>query len=555
LTGKQHLSIGSQKHNGNAQETTLTGSTLGSSAGDVSLKAGRELKVLASDLVSTQDMSLTAGNVTIAAGIETAKQTSQDSSRSLAVGRVIGGMVVDTVQSIRNDVQAARKADDDRLKAVKVAQAALSAYNLGAMGSGAAANVSEGKPANSSGSLIKIGTEVASTRSKSSSEYASQTAKQATLISGDSLAIVATGNAGSRGDIHVIGSRLKADDSLLLAKRDLTLESAQNRKDWDNQNSTNRVSVGASFNIGQQNGFTIDLGAKTAKGMGTGHEVVQVNSTLDTGSLILKSGQDTTLAGAQVHAETLKAEIGGDLNIASRQDEASQNNRQTSGGFGGSICVPPICYGATVSGSANVAAGKTSSSYQAVTEQSGLFAGKGGYAIAVGNTTKLEGALIASEAAAGQNLLSTDRLIVSDLKNRSEIKSQAASLSASYSSGGQQQNGSAVKADSGIGGGLPLALKESEHSSTRSAVSAGSIVVRTPQGATDLTGLNRDTANANQRLDRPDEKAMQERMDLIQSTVELGKSALGTLATAKQEAAKEATEKAGKTQDPADIQA
>ena len=289
--------------------------------------------------------------------------------------------------------------------------------------------------------------------------------------------------------------------------------------------------------------------------MGTGHELTQVNSTLNTGSLILRSGQDTTLAGAQVHAETIKADIGGNLNIVSRQDDASSKNQQKSGGVGGSICVPPFCYGATVSGSANIAASKSSSAYQAVIEQSGLYAGQGGYDINVGQTTQLQGAAIASAATADKNHLSTDRLIVSDIKNRSEAKSQSASLSASYSSGGTTKGGEAVKGDSGIGGGVPLLLKESEHSYTRSAVSAGNITVRNAAGANDLVGLNRDTANANPLLDRPDEKALQERMDLIQSTVALGQGLVATIDAAKRKEAEAAAKQGGKTQTPADRQA
>ncbi|MEX5630931.1 hypothetical protein, partial [Pseudomonas marginalis] len=77
------------------------------------------------------------------------------------------------------------------------------------------------------------------------------------------------------------------------------------------------------------------------------------------------------------------------------------------------------------------------SDYQAVTDQSGFFAGKGGYTIDVAKNTTLQGAVIASEATADKNLLLTDRLLVSDIKNKSEIKSQSAgvSVSGSYSGG------------------------------------------------------------------------------------------------------------------------
>lgn len=539
ITGNQHLSISSQKHNGKASETTLTGSTIGSSKGNVSLTAGRDLNVTASDLVSTKDMSLSGANVTITSGNETASQSSQDSSRSLAVGRVIGGMVVDTARSIRDASKAAEEADDPRLKGVKIAQAAMAAYNLGGQASDAAGQSSgfadkQGGTA-SNGSLIKIGTELANTRSKSSSEYNSQTAKVSTLNVGEDLSIVATGDdAGAQGNIQITGSNLKAANTYLLAKNNILLNSSQNTTDRKNDASNNKTAIGASFNIGEQNGFTLDLGAQAAKNNGNGSSVTQVNTTLDTGLLVLSSGRDTTLEGAQVRADSIKAVVGGDLNISSRQDTESQKSKQSSGGFGASICIPPFCYGAPVTGSANIAAGNMNSDYKAVTDQSGLFAGAGGYDIYVGKNTNLQGAVIASEADAEKNHLSTDRLIVSDIKNASEIKSQSASVGVSFSS----NNGFTS------GGAIPLALEDSERSRTRSAVSEGTVVVRGAEGGNDLVGLNRDTANANHQLDRPDQKAIQERMDLIQSSVTLSKDVVNLVATKSVNDAKEQLEKA-----------
>ncbi|WP_123414700.1 hemagglutinin repeat-containing protein [Pseudomonas brassicacearum] len=531
ITGNQHLSISGQKHNGTAAQTTLTGSTIGSSKGNVSLVAGGDLNVIASDLVSTKDMSLRGSNVTIAAGMETATQSTVDKSNSLAVGRVVGGAIIDTVNTIRSSVEAAKDTDDPRLKAVKLAQAALAAYNLGGMASDANAQKTgfadkQGGTA-SNGSLIKIGTELANTHSKSTSDYASQTAKQSTLNAGTTLSIIANGNAAENdGDLHVIGSSIKAGNTSLLASNNIILESAQNTADWSNHNSNNKTAIGASFNIGQQNGFTLDLGAQLAKGMGTGSSVTQVNSTVDTGSLLLRSGGDTTLAGAQVRADEINALIDGNLNIISRQDTQDQKSKQSSGGFGASICIPPFCYGTPVAASANLAAGNMNSEYKGVTDQTGLFAGTGGYTVDVGKTTTLEGGVIASDASADKNLLITDRLIATDIKNVSEIHAQSAGVSVSASYGG-------AGAGASVGGLYGISLSESDKSHTRSAVSEGTIIVRNPEGAKDLVGLNRDTANANEKLDKPDEKAMNDRIELVKSSVELVKGIGNAVAAAR----------------------
>ncbi|WP_256585119.1 MULTISPECIES: hemagglutinin repeat-containing protein [unclassified Pseudomonas] len=75
---------------------------------------------------------------------------------------------------------------------------------------------------------------------------------------------------------------------LLQAKNNITLESAQSTANWANDSNNDRTAIGVSFNIGQQNGFTLDLGASIAKSMGAGDSVTQVNSTLDTSSLVLR---------------------------------------------------------------------------------------------------------------------------------------------------------------------------------------------------------------------------------------------------------------------------
>ncbi|MFL1418953.1 hemagglutinin repeat-containing protein [Pseudomonas fildesensis] len=372
---------------------------------------------------------------------------------------------------------------------------------------------------------------MANTRTKSSSEYTAQTAHQSNLNAGGKLSIIAAGDApGTVGDLTITGSTLKADSTLLSAKNNILMHSAQNTTDRKNDGSRNRTAIGASFNIGEQNGFTIDLGAQTAKNLGSGGSVTQVNTTLDTGSLVLRSGQDTSLIGAQVRADRIDADVGGNLNILSRQDTETSKSKQNSAGFGASICIPPICYGSPVTASANLAASKMNSDYQAVTDQSGFFAGKGGYTIDVAKNTTLQGAVIASEATADKNLLLTDRLLVSDIKNKSEIESKSAgmSVSGSYSSGASTLTPGAL---------YGMALNDSDHSYTRSAVSEGTIVVRNPEGANDLVGLNRDTANANQRLDKPDEKAMQERMELVKSSMELTKGIGDAIAAARIRAA------------------
>nr|WP_225920141.1 hemagglutinin repeat-containing protein [Pseudomonas vanderleydeniana] len=584
ITGKQKLFINSGSHDGQTSGTTLTGSTVGSALGNVSLTAGRELNVVASNLVSSKDMSLTGSNVNIVAGMENSNEEMTDKTSSLGVKRVMGGVVVNAVTALYNlpeTIKSIESIDDPRLRAVKQAQLALSLTDSGttlwkteqelqnkfsqlvgakslstdtSAGFGDAINAYKNKTAGGDTTLIKIGSELASSSSRKTSEKETQTAKASSIMAGQNLAVVSTGAmTGSAGDIHVVGSSLKANSTVLEAKNNITLESAQNTVRQSSDSHTNETSIGVSFNLGAQNGFTLDLGAKLGLVDGKGKSVTQVNSTLETGDLLLHSGKDTTLAGAQVKAQTIDATIDGNLNIASRQDTDKFESKNTNIGFGASLCIPPFCYGATAgaSGSASLelSNGGLDRDYRAVKDQSGLFAGKGGYNINVGNNTTLEGAVIASDASVDKNLIVTDRLIVSDIKNKSEIDSHSTSvaLSGSY--------GSVKGFDGGISTGMPLALGESNSSKTRSAVSEGTIIVRDAAGAYDLVGLNRDTAHANEPLDKPDEKALQERIELLKSSIGLTKDIVGKVAEQAEKQAKNLLDDAKNTKGKEDIAA
>ena len=67
--------------------------------------------------------------------------------------------------------------------------------------------------------------------------------------------------------------------------------------------------------------------------------------------------------------------------------------------------------------------GTIDSHYRSARDQSGIFAGKGGFDIYVEKNTDLKGAVIASEADAGKNRLSTRKFSFSDLKNEASMPS------------------------------------------------------------------------------------------------------------------------------------
>ncbi|CNI62798.1 adhesin [Yersinia frederiksenii] len=74
-----------------------------------------------------------------------------------------------------------------------------------------------------------------------------------------------------------------------------------------------------------------------------------------------------------------------------------------------------------------------SDNYDSVQEQTGIFAGKGGFDITVGEHTQLDGAVIASTADKSKNSLDTGTLGFSDIENKADFKAehQGGSLSSS----------------------------------------------------------------------------------------------------------------------------
>jgi hypothetical protein len=179
-------------------------------------------------------------------------------------------------------------------------------------------------------------------------------------------------------------------------------------------------------------------------------------------------------------------EIGGNLNIASQQD--TENYKERNSSIGGTIG-----FGANMPSSISASRGKTDSSYASVQEQSGIFAGQGGFNINVGSNTDLKGAVIASDATPDKNKLSTGTLTHSDIENKAEYKATGTGISLSTEIikpdgkfNYEGNNTYRVGTDGSVSG------------VTRAAVEIGTIEVRNSEAQTQaVNNLSWDTKNAN----------------------------------------------------------
>ncbi|EPS5287817.1 VENN motif pre-toxin domain-containing protein, partial [Escherichia coli] len=217
-------------------------------------------------------------------------------------------------------------------------------------------------------------------------------------------------------------------------------------------------------------------------------------TTVDAGKqLAIISGRDTTLTGAQAGGETVKVDAGRHLTLTSEQDSDRYDSKQQNASAGGSFTFGSMSGSASV----NLSRDKMHSNYDSVQEQTGIFAGRGGFDVTTGQHTQLNGTVIASTATADKNRLDTGTLGFSDIENRADYKveHQSVGISTGGSIGGQFAGNMANN--------LLVGANHEGHadSTTQSAVSAGNITIRdTKSQKQDVADLNRDAAHANQTL-------------------------------------------------------
>jgi filamentous hemagglutinin len=521
-TGGLGISIGSSKslHEMNQKGTTQSQSisTVGSTAGDVSITAGKQLQVNGADLIAGGNMALQGDSVAITPGHDVRTRDERFEQRTSGLTLALSGAVAEAVNSAIAAAQSAKQESDGRLAALQATKAVLSGVQANQGSQLAQAN---GDPNNGIGISLSLTTQ----QSKSQQHQQSDTVSGSTINAGKNLSIDATGkgNGVNSGDLLIAGSQLKAaGDTSLHAANDITLAAASNTQQTTGKNSSSGGGVGISFGVGSGSaGLSIFASVNGAKGHEKGNGTVWSETTLDSGGDVsITSGRDTTLSGAQVNGNSIKAEIGRDLTMSSLQDSDNYDSKQTSFGAGGSFTFGSM----TGSGYVNVSQDKMHSNYDSVTDQSGIYAGKGGFDITVGNHTQLNGAVIASQADADKNRLDTGTLGYTDIHNEADYKTEHAGIgvSSGASMGGQFAGNMANTLLAGAGGAGHA------EGTTQSAVAQGTIIVRDKANQQqNVDDLSRDTEHANDSISPIFNKEKeQKRLQTAQLIGEIGVQAM-----------------------------
>ncbi|HFV5150149.1 TPA: hemagglutinin repeat-containing protein, partial [Escherichia coli] len=516
-SGGVGFSVGSQslKVTDTATDTTQKGSTVGSVHGDVSLQAGNRLTVNGSDLIAGRDMALSGKEVSITAATDQHVQAHTVEQKTSGLTLALSGTAGSALNTTVETVQAAKSAGNSRLEALQGVKAALSGAQAVQAGRLADAQGADAGNNNTVGISLSYGSQ----SSKSEQRSEQTVAKGSTLTAGNNLSIQATGSGakGVDGDLTIQGGQIKAGNNVLLqANRDVNLVSAENTSKLEGKNTSSGGSVGVGIGVGPGGpGFSLSASVNQGKGSEKGNGTTHTETTVDAGKqLTIISGRDTTLTGAQAGGETVKVDAGRHLTLTSEQDSDRYDSKQQNASAGGSI--------GTGSASASVSHSrdKMHSNYDSVQEQTGIFAGRGGFDVTTGQHTQLNGAVIASTATADKNRLDTGTLGFSDIENRADFKTE-------HQSAGLSTGGSVAGNFLGnMANNLLVGANHEGHadSTTQSAVSAGNITIRDTQSQKqDVADLNRDAAHANQTLSPIfDREKEQQRLQQAQLIGEIG---------------------------------
>ena len=533
--GERGICVPNLRHYTNV---THTGSMVASNQGDVRISAGDTLNVKGSDIQAHDDLSAIAQTINITAETNRYTQATEQKSKSSGLTVSLSGTIGNAANGVIAAVQQGNSANDrgnDRLAAAYDTKAALIAAQAGQLVYQDVTDVSDANKAKQ-GPIIGVSVSVGSSRSQSNSASQTTVAQGSNLTAGNHLSLTATGDGtkgadgyANNGDLNIQGSNVSAKVVDLNAARDVNLTSAANTNLETSSNSSSGWAVGANIGVSASGSMGISVFANANKGKGNAngngvtHTETQINAT-DT--LNIHSGRDANLIGAQAHGNTVNADIGRDLTITSEQDSSNYNSKQTNMSAGVEI---PVYGVGSASASFNMSKQKIDSNYNSVNEQSGLFAGNGGFNVNVDGHTQLNGGAIVSDAPKDKNTLNTGSLGITQLDNTSQYKTSNSGIGISTGSLTDIAKGALMAQ-------IPQALngKESDSSTTQSAISPANVTIGGKAATAEQLKDVATSANANSLTNQFDLQKVQDQMALASTVGDIGALATNVVSTAMQ---------------------
>ncbi|MEC5196857.1 filamentous hemagglutinin [Xanthomonas campestris] len=490
-----------KNHTDDNAQVSQVASNVGSLGGNVSLTAGGAYTQSASNVVAAKDVDITAASIQLLTANSTSSASQQDDDLKIGAFARIKSPLIDLI----NNVDDARKSDG-RLGAMQGMAAAANAYQ-------SASAISSMAGGAGSGSLLSVEAGVGFATSESSFNSSSQMSQGSTITGGGNVLLKTT-----EGDLHIVQGNLKAGDTLSLdSARDLVLEAGNSSNTEQSKGSNAGFEVGVGASVGAQIGVYAYVQASAGSHKSNVDGSTWQNTQLAGQNIVLTSEGDTTLRGAVVKGDRIDAQIGGDLTIESLQDKLDIQSKESS--VGGRV---QVSAGTAWDASGYASGAKANGNYLGVVEQSGLFAGSGGYHVTAGNVNLIGGAIASTNAGASE--LTADSLTFTDLKNQMDYSAASGSISGGFGSTGNQTdaNGNPIQRTAGeqssdIGNniangnygkantgsfmpGVPMSESGSDTSHTRATLTEGTIKIGGKTTTAAATGINTDATAAHEAV-------------------------------------------------------
>ena len=287
-------------------------------------------------------------------------------------------------------------------------------------------------------------------------------------------------------------------------------------------------------------------------------------------TLAMESGKDIDIKGSKAGGKKVEVKTGNNLSIESLQDSHTYHSRDKESGIHlqRDITARPDT-GKKKMDDPYFSIGKktetTDSTYESVTKQAGIYAGKEGYDIQVKGNTHLKGAVIDSQAEKEKNKLTTGTLTWENIDNKAEYKTGGHGISYNGKIGrgdkndpldsrtnnryGKdtitgQRNGMNKITPTIYGSKIPLNergilntpvpfVKGKAGTTTRSAVAKGTITITDKENQKqDIEKLNRNTENSLNKLKEIfDKTKVEERKQLLEELGIVGNQAIHEIAS------------------------
>ena len=490
IGGGLGFTIGSEKKKDSydTEETMQVGSTVGSVKGSVTIHAQNNITVRASDIIAGKDTLITGRNVDIESKDNTYRGKEEHEYKKSGLTVSLGGTAVNAARDIAAPVRRAGEVGDGRLKALYALQAGMNARDI-------QKNQKTDKAINKN-NAVGINISLGSTGWKDHAETVTEEARGSRITAGKTAAVIA------KEDMIVKGSTVNAKDIRLKAGNNIHILSCENKSTTIEDYKAKSGSIGASLSKG---GYGI--GASYGKGKGQIEETTLTHTPSDItakNTVSLSSGNDTLIRGGTIKGNKITANAGR-MSIESEQDK--KNYKETSKTSGLSISYTP---GSAVTVSGGKGKTNTDSTYESVTKQAGIYAGKEGYDIQVKNNTRLKGAVIDSQAEKEKNRITTGTLTWENIDNKAEYKASGKGIS--------YTNGAGIPLNAlGLLSNMVPTVKDKAETTTTSAVSQGTITITDKENQKqDIEKLNRNTEDSLNKLKEIfDKTKVEEKQELI----------------------------------------